>query len=192
MVFFCWNPFVFRWVFVALRFLGPLWAICNICCTPNVHPHHELWNLQRSYLLMHGIILHAFHNLHHLLIGHGNLTPLQDGIVSPRLQAMKECHLLCVLFLHWNEAQEGHEGLDISPHRSWPIRLAQIQKFLPIFQDLVMWGELLIQLGLEHNPGQGPYLVRLGILLCHPPFQGMILQKRLCQYEVIHICVDHL
>jgi len=139
--------------FCPTSFFGPsLGHLQYALCSPNVHPYHELRDLQRSYLLMHGVILHAFHNLHHLLIVHGNLTPLQDGIVNPRLQAMKERHLLCVFFLHWNEAHEGHEGLDISPHCSWRIGLAQTPKFLPIFQDLVMWGEFFIQLGLEHNP----------------------------------------
>lgn len=37
---------------------------------------------------VHGVIFHAFRNFHHLLIGYEDLTSLQDGIASPRLQVM--------------------------------------------------------------------------------------------------------
>ncbi len=43
----------------------------------------------------------------------------------------------------------------------------QVEKFMPIFQNLIMWGEFFIQLGLKIILSQGPQSIKLHVLLHH-------------------------
>ncbi len=79
------SLFILRWVFVPNSLLTPLWATCNLCCAPNTYSHCELQDLQCSYLLMHGIVLHTFCNLHHFLTTRMHFSSLKNGIVSPMM-----------------------------------------------------------------------------------------------------------
>lgn len=72
------------------------WVACVLHYTSITH-FCELWHLRCAHLFKHGVVFHAFHDLHHLLTSHRDLILLQYGIVSPRLQATKEATSMRIL-----------------------------------------------------------------------------------------------
>ncbi len=95
-LFFSKRPFVFSWVLIPLYLLAFFWVVCVLHCTTNTH-FCDLWHLWCPHLLIHGVILYAFHDLHHFSTSHRDFILLQYGIVSPRLPATKEATSMCIL-----------------------------------------------------------------------------------------------
>ncbi len=103
--------------------------------------------LQHSYLIIGRpcshlsckiwIIFHGICNLRHFLSGFGDFIPLNYSLVGPKLQTMKEGHILGILFLHGDKAQEGYKTLNILSQHSQSISLAQVEQLLTIQQDFV-------------------------------------------------------
>jgi len=115
------------------------------------------------------IIFHGICKLHHFLSGFGDFIPLNYSLLGPKLQTMREGHILGILFLHGDEAQKGYKTLNILSQHSQPISLAQVEQLLPIQQDFFGGGDFSFNFALKSL------------------WSMILIKKKLCVFELFTI-----